>query len=601
MRKPEQSPEPSIEEILSSIRRIIADDGAPAKGSVADFPRNSGGAPRTAATATQEPAPRAQPPATPDAHGDEEILELTDDFLIEEPAPARPEKTQPTHAAPRDHATAAPIPDVRARDLFAISDDASDLGLQTVLSNVAAEVERLASGDVGPTPEIGLFSGKPDRNADIPPEPAPSEANPSTENFSDLPPQPAPHRQHSERPRMHSRPVWSARRLDSDSAPAPGAHAEASAPPPADEQDRPRQARSDRDPWAEGVQMPVPDTGPEMPFPYASEAEAEAGLAPPVADAGIETDVGDESADSEQEKGFVGDFLTRVFGSSTQRQEEDEARENQEAAAEAGRKEKAERLAKSTVAEFASDKLGAPVVADALHADKPFMDQITDSLESALAEAESMEELSEPEDASSALAAANLASHEELPEPLPPEGEFIPYGDFEEDEPEFAPPAEQAASPAQRNVEPAPASREPAFDPIAASSGVDGHPDPMFAERGPVRADPAKSRKAPPPQDVWRSDARPDAGHVAPQEPPQQPGYDIAPIVGPQTPTTVPGALPQGLQLPSGIEDSIKEMLKPLIVQWLNENLARIVEQAVREELAERRDGFPELRAGGGH
>ena len=33
MPKPEQSAEPSIEEILASIRKIIADDGAPVKGS----------------------------------------------------------------------------------------------------------------------------------------------------------------------------------------------------------------------------------------------------------------------------------------------------------------------------------------------------------------------------------------------------------------------------------------------------------------------------------------------------------------------------------------------------------------------------------------
>ena len=347
--------------------------------------------------------------------------------------------------------------------------------------------------------------------------------------------------------------------------------------------------------------MPVPDTGPEMPFPYASEAEAEAGLAPPVADAGGETGAREAPAEMEREKGFVGDFLTRVFGKAPQREEEDETPEDYfGAGAQAGRKEKAERLAKSSVAEFASNKLGAPVVADTLHADKVFMDQIADSLESALAEAERMEELSEPEDSFSTPAAANLASHEELPEPLPPEAEFIPYGDFEEDEPEFdRPVVEPAARSAQQNAEPAPAAREPAFDPIAASSG--GHPDPMFAERGPVRADPEKAREVSPLRDIRGSDASPLSDHATPPEPPQQPEYDLNPVLSPETLTTVPGPVPQGLQLPSGIEDSIKEMLKPLIVQWLNDNLARIVEQDVREELADRRDGLPELRARGGH
>ena len=42
-----------------------------------------------------------------------------------------------------------------------------------------------------------------------------------------------------------------------------------------------------------------------------------------------------------------------------------------------------------------------------------------------------------------------------------------------------------------------------------------------------------------------------------------------------------------GIAFPAGLEDSIKEMIKPLIVQWLNENLPRIVERAVREEIAD--------------
>ena len=42
-----------------------------------------------------------------------------------------------------------------------------------------------------------------------------------------------------------------------------------------------------------------------------------------------------------------------------------------------------------------------------------------------------------------------------------------------------------------------------------------------------------------------------------------------------------------GLAFPAGLEDSIKELIKPLIVQWLNDNLPRIVERAVREEISE--------------
>ena len=42
-----------------------------------------------------------------------------------------------------------------------------------------------------------------------------------------------------------------------------------------------------------------------------------------------------------------------------------------------------------------------------------------------------------------------------------------------------------------------------------------------------------------------------------------------------------------GIAFPAGLEDSIKELIKPLIVQWLNDNLPRIVERAVREEIAD--------------
>jgi hypothetical protein len=42
------------------------------------------------------------------------------------------------------------------------------------------------------------------------------------------------------------------------------------------------------------------------------------------------------------------------------------------------------------------------------------------------------------------------------------------------------------------------------------------------------------------------------------------------------------------LNLPSSLEGSIKEMIKPLLIQWLNDNLPRIVEEAVREELTDR-------------
>jgi cell pole-organizing protein PopZ len=34
------------------------------------------------------------------------------------------------------------------------------------------------------------------------------------------------------------------------------------------------------------------------------------------------------------------------------------------------------------------------------------------------------------------------------------------------------------------------------------------------------------------------------------------------------------------------LEDTVREMLKPLLVQWLNENMPRIINDALREEIA---------------
>jgi cell pole-organizing protein PopZ len=46
----------------------------------------------------------------------------------------------------------------------------------------------------------------------------------------------------------------------------------------------------------------------------------------------------------------------------------------------------------------------------------------------------------------------------------------------------------------------------------------------------------------------------------------------------------VPAPLPAGLTL----EGAVREMLRPLLVQWLNENMPRILEKAIREEIASR-------------
>ena len=37
---------------------------------------------------------------------------------------------------------------------------------------------------------------------------------------------------------------------------------------------------------------------------------------------------------------------------------------------------------------------------------------------------------------------------------------------------------------------------------------------------------------------------------------------------------------------PKTLEETVREMLRPLLVQWLNENMPRIINDAIREEMA---------------
>jgi cell pole-organizing protein PopZ len=164
------------------------------------------------------------------------------------------------------------------------------------------------------------------------------------------------------------------------------------------------------------------------------------------------------------------------------------------------------------------------------------MDQLTDSLESALAQVEA-EQIDDavPEIANAVLAAGAAALGDYLPEEPP-----LPEID---------------------------APHAPVHPQATAYSAAGPEPD-----------------ATPAPADAVR--------------PPVVPGFPHPdPIFGDHVPEHVPAAATA--QLPAGIEDSIKEMIKPLIMQWLNENLGRIVEQAVREELADRRLDMAAFRLGG--
>ncbi len=50
------------------------------------------------------------------------------------------------------------------------------------------------------------------------------------------------------------------------------------------------------------------------------------------------------------------------------------------------------------------------------------------------------------------------------------------------------------------------------------------------------------------------------------------------------------GPVQPPVHVPHGgpLETAVRELLRPLLVQWLNENMPRILENAIREEIATR-------------
>jgi len=108
-----------------------------------------------------------------------------------------------------------------------------------------------------------------------------------------------------------------------------------------------------------------------------------------------------------------------------------------------------------------------------------------------------------------------------------------------------------------------------------------------------------KSRGTPSPQPSFLND-----GGDQDDAPPPMPDFQHQAIVEPlrkEPPVRTSAAAPvsqaqfvgaAATQLPAGagrtLEESVREMLRPLLMQWLNENMPRILESAIREEIATR-------------
>lgn len=551
MRKSDQPLEPSIEEILASIRKIIADDGVQGgAGGAKPFADEPARGPAPSRQTAQAPVSAYQThdefePAEPaEPAGEDDIIELTEDIILEDQSGQNNPDFAEFPARPADRFVHSAIDDDSDADADA-GRLAVNAKLESVFTSVAAEVERLSLGQgLKPEPAAPAHTDdwdeadharqavkahaaaaesiraqpKAPQAAAAPaakePEPAPQPAARSGPAVS-APRAPAPPA------RPQSRPVWSARHLEHEGPRSRKAKEEEEAAPPQAEAAARQQDSAALDSWAEGVQMPVPETGPTVPFAAPEDefvSEPAAASAPP--------------SEIEKEKDYVGGVLTRVFGRSQKKEDE--------APAAAAPQSKAEKLAKTAISDFAAEKLRAPAVAEVLQADKPFMEAVTGSLETALAQVEN----SGPRTAAPVkpskdmpMTEAQPAPYDELPDALLPlDSELAP----------FAP--GQIPGFLRDNA----AARQPA---AAAKSAA-------------AKATPEPSAKAP---EAPQAPLRP-----APSAP--QAAQPVADKPAPAAPQSA---------LPSGLEDSIKELIKPLIIQWLNDNLPRIVEKAVREELAE--------------
>jgi uncharacterized protein len=117
----QDSADPSMEEILASIRRILNEDETEAPQAEAprpeshpqDTPRSETPRPETPKLETRRPEP-APPPVTAPVDNDEDVLVLDRSMLVstpeDEPAPSRPEPAEPPVSLASPPATPASLP-----------------------------------------------------------------------------------------------------------------------------------------------------------------------------------------------------------------------------------------------------------------------------------------------------------------------------------------------------------------------------------------------------------------------------------------------------------------------------------------------------------
>jgi len=259
MKMSDQAQEPSMEELLATIRRIVADEDQPQPSTPKNVPREPRlalDAPRQpgmrmpASVETPAPVPASVAPSGRDALMEMEILELTEEFLVSEDdggffAEGAQEDYEPPQPGRRQPA---------------------DLDRPLMAEGERRVWDQQPPISVSPPPVSEPSLPPADRAADMAPQAS------AQSHYTPRRPVVA------ERERLPMRPAWSARDL-TPPRPAPaGDHAARRSSPPANETPPAPaslwQSPPENETWPDNVQIPVPSSGPAAPFPITEQRPA---------------------------------------------------------------------------------------------------------------------------------------------------------------------------------------------------------------------------------------------------------------------------------------------------------------------------------------
>lgn len=464
MNRTEQASEPTMEEILASIRLIISDDSKKALPAREDQPQRG-------------PAPLPDAAAAPlNALPAEDVLDLTDELVFPE---ERPAPAAASSVAPRSSHAAAAASDARGEG-----------------SDEDETVPALPSQPLQP--------------AEAQPSLAPLRAAP--EARSDFMQRPAA--------QSPSRTIWSRREL-------PGSPAPVAAAAPRFSQE-PAPSRQPQKSWAQDIHMAIPDRGPISLIPGQIQAEAPE---PEAAKPSL-SEVEEESAGALP--GGLGDKE------------------------EAGVAALTEDLIRSAVSAMDAEELAAAADFDFGEIDGDRKAEVTEKFASVLErEQDSRDKGPLPTLLDEMLRQDFInkpGTHAE-PDPRSDSGE----------EPDSTHDERVAAFKSR-------------FDSWSSATGTapqSRQAEPHQASTAPHAAEaPAEDKMAAPAQ------VKPVAVQPAP--------IAVAVPVAVQPVVSAVAVEPAAPSAGRTLEDAVRDMLRPLLVQWLNENMPRILESAIREEVATR-------------